>query len=178
MLIVGEFLAQSSMASQLRVGPNGEVPEPSAFLGAFSLVACDIGPDCAQLTASRSSPAPTRGYCNAQSFEELYQNFLASPWAYAQAMRYRGIIHTAIDTQNWGLIGLMPPCPSERRSNLRVPRDPPGPRRGYFRRREHAHVLDHAAAQRLGVVAAFERRHDAPLRVALATSTSFSVTQR
>jgi len=51
------------------------------------------------------------GYCNAASFEELYQNFLASPWAYAQAVRYRNIIHTAINTQNWSLLGLQPTVP-------------------------------------------------------------------
>jgi hypothetical protein len=48
-LIVGQFLAQSALTNQLRVGPTGESPEPSAFLGAFSLVACDFGPDCVQL---------------------------------------------------------------------------------------------------------------------------------
>jgi hypothetical protein len=112
MLIVGQFLAQSAMASQLRVGPNGEVPEPSAFLGGFSLVACDMGQDCSQMNREPLMACAYAGYCNAQSFEELYQNFLASPWAYTQAMRYRGIIHTAIDTRNWGLIGLLPPTPS------------------------------------------------------------------
>ena len=52
------------------------------------------------------------GYCNAQNFEDLYQSFLASPWAYTQAIRYRNLIHTAIDTHNWGLIGLGPPQPA------------------------------------------------------------------
>jgi hypothetical protein len=56
------------------------------------------------------------GYCNSTSFEELYQNFLASPWAYAQAVRYRGIIHTAINTQDWSLIGLQPPSTDKRRT--------------------------------------------------------------
>lgn len=109
LLIVGQFLAQSAMASQLRVGPNGEVPEPSAFLGGFSLVACDLGQDCSQLNREPLMACAYAGYCNAQSFEELYQNFLASPWAYTQAMRYRGLIHTAISTRNWSLIGLVPP---------------------------------------------------------------------
>ncbi len=109
MMIVGQFLAQSAMTSQLRVGPNGEVPEPSAFLGAFSLVACDMGPDCVQLNREPQLACAYGGYCNAVNFEELYQNFLASPWAYSQAMRYRGLIHTAIDTRNWGLLGLLPP---------------------------------------------------------------------
>ena len=108
MLIVGQFLAQSAMASQLRVGPNGEVPEPSAFLGAFSLVACDMVTDCVQLNREPQNACAYGGYCNATSFEELYQNFLASPWAYSQAMRYRGLIHTAIETRNWSLIGLVP----------------------------------------------------------------------
>jgi len=109
MMIVGNFLAQSAIATQLHIGANGEIPEPSAFLGAFSLVACDMTTDCVTLNREPQLACAYSGYCNAQTFEELYQNFLASPWAYAQASRYRNIIHTAINTQNWALIGLLPP---------------------------------------------------------------------
>jgi hypothetical protein len=108
MLYVGQFLAQNAVAQNLHVGPNGEVPEPSAFLGAFSLVACDVGQDCTSAHRDLMQACAYGGYCNAQSFEELYQNFLASPWAYAQALRYRAMIHSAIENQNWGLIGLTP----------------------------------------------------------------------
>ena len=118
MIIVGQFLAQSAMASQLRIGPNGEVPEPSAFLGAFSLVACDLGPDCTSLSREPQLACAYGGYCSSSSFEELYQNFLASPWAYTQAVRYRGIIHTAINTQNWSLIGLQPPAADKQRTTV------------------------------------------------------------
>lgn len=107
--IVGGYLSQSSVAAQLRIGPNGEVPEPAAFLGAFSLVACDFGPDCTSLSREPQLACAYGGYCDAQSFEQLYQNFLASPWAYSMAIRYSSIIHTAINTQNWSLIGLQPP---------------------------------------------------------------------
>jgi hypothetical protein len=107
-LIVGQFLAQSAMANQLRIGPTGEYPEPSAFLGAFSLVACDLGPDCVTLGRELQLACAHGGYCNAQTFEELYQNFLASPWAYSQAIRYRAIIYNAISTRDWALIGLRP----------------------------------------------------------------------
>ena len=109
MLTVGQFLAQSAMASQLHIGPNGEVPEPSAFLGAFSLVACDLETDCVQLSREPQLACAYGGYCSSATFEELYQNFLASPWVYTQAARYRNIIHTAINTRNWALIGLLPP---------------------------------------------------------------------
>jgi hypothetical protein len=109
MLIVGQYLSSSAVSSNLRIGPNGETPEPSAFLGAFSLVACDLGPECISLNRETLHACAQTGYCNAQSFEELYQNFLASPWAYSQAVRYRGIIHNAIDSRNWALIGLIPP---------------------------------------------------------------------
>ena len=108
MLYVGQFLAQNAVAQNLRVGLNGEVPEPSAFLGGFSLVACDVGQDCSAMHRDLQQACAYGGYCDAQSFEELYQNFLASPWAYAQALRYRGLIHTAIRDRNWGLIGLTP----------------------------------------------------------------------
>jgi hypothetical protein len=107
LLIVGNWLATQSSA--LRVGPNGEVPEPSAFLGGFSLVACDLGQDCSSMHREPLQACAYAGYCNAQSFEELYQNFLASPWAYTQAIRFRSMIHTAITTQDWALIGLVRP---------------------------------------------------------------------
>jgi hypothetical protein len=106
MLIVGEYLARQS--SHLRVGTNGETPEPSAFLGGFSLVACDVGLDCSQFHREPMMACAYGGYCNAANFEELYQNFLASPWAYTQAMRYRTLIHTAIRDRNWSLIGITP----------------------------------------------------------------------
>jgi hypothetical protein len=109
LLIVGGFLSQQVTASQLRIGTQGEVPEPSAFLGAFSLVACDFGPDCVALNREPLNACAYAGYCSAQTYEELYQNFLASPWVYAQAMRYREIILRAIATRNWALLGLVPP---------------------------------------------------------------------
>ena len=120
LLIVGGFLSQQSLASHLHIGPNGETPEPSAFLGAFSLVACDFGPDCAALSREPLNACAYAGYCSAENFEELYQSFLASPWAYAQAIRYRSIIHQAINTRNWALLGLTPDAPKAFRASAQV----------------------------------------------------------
>jgi hypothetical protein len=107
-LMVGQFLAQNAVAQNLRVGQNGEIPEPSAFLGGFSLVACDIGMDCTSVHRELMQACAYGNYCSSRSFEELYQNFLASPWAYSQAIRYQQLIHTAIRDRNWSLIGLTP----------------------------------------------------------------------
>jgi hypothetical protein len=117
-LIVGQFLAQSALTNQLHIGPTGESPEPAAFLGAFSLVACDFGPDCAQLKPELQLACAHGAYCDAQTFEELYQNFMASPWVYVNAMRYRGIIRNAIQTQDWSLIGLTPKAIAEMREKI------------------------------------------------------------
>ena len=76
--------------------------------GAFSLVACDVGQDCTSVHRDLQQACAYGGYCNAENFEELYQNFLASPWAYTQAQRYRALIHTAIRDRNWSLIGITP----------------------------------------------------------------------
>jgi hypothetical protein len=115
-MIVGQFLASNAVANQLRIGPNGgETPEPSAFLGAFSLVACQLGPDCISMTRDPQAACAYGAYCNATSYEELFQNFLASPWVYSQATRYSAIITTAINTRNWSLIGLQPPSTDKRR---------------------------------------------------------------
>ena len=107
MMIVGGFLAQSAMTTQLRIGPNGETPEPSALLGGFSLVACELS-DCVQLSREPQFACAYGGYCDAASFDELYQNFMVSPWTYIQARRYQDIINSAIETRNWALIGLVP----------------------------------------------------------------------
>ena len=107
-IIVGSFLSQSSVATQLHIGPGGEVPEPSAFLGAFSLVACELTTDCTSLNREPQLACAYSGYCDSQSFQELYQNFIASPWAYTQAARYSQIIQTAMNTGNWSLLGLVP----------------------------------------------------------------------
>jgi hypothetical protein len=107
-LIVGQFLAQSAMANQLRIGPTAEYPEPASFLGAFSIVACELGPDCITLRPEIDLACAHGGYCDAQTFATLYENFLASPWAHSVAMRYRDIIYNAINTRDWALLGLQP----------------------------------------------------------------------
>ena len=73
-------------------------------------MACDVGQECTNISQHRDllQACAYGGYCDAQSFEEMYRNYLASPWAYTQALRYRSLIHTAIDERNWGLIGLTP----------------------------------------------------------------------
>jgi hypothetical protein len=106
MVMVAQFLAQHRLIGELRIGPNGEVPEPASLVGAFSLVACDFQPTCPAFDREALQACAYAGYCSAGTYEELFANFLASPWSYSQAMRYRGIIHAAIDTQNWSLLGL------------------------------------------------------------------------
>jgi hypothetical protein len=108
MMIVGGFLTQNQVAATLHVGPNGEVPEPSAFLGGFSLASCEMA-DCLATNREAAMACAYGGYCNPTTFDELYQNFMASPWTYMQAMRYRNLVISAIDTHNWSLIGLTPP---------------------------------------------------------------------
>ncbi|MDH5265846.1 MAG: hypothetical protein OEX21_13945 [Betaproteobacteria bacterium] len=106
MVLVAQFLAQHRLIGELRIGPVGEVPEPASLVGAFSLVACDFQPTCPTFDREALQACAYAGYCSAGSYEELFANFIASPWAYSQAMRYRGIIHSAIETRNWGLLGL------------------------------------------------------------------------
>jgi hypothetical protein len=110
LLTVGGWLA--TQAPALRVGPRGEAPEPSAFLGGFSLAACDLGQDCSPTHRDLQQACAYGSYCNAQSFQELYQTYQASPWAWSQARGYQDMIHIAIATQNWALIGLVPPTSS------------------------------------------------------------------
>ncbi|MCW5591533.1 MAG: hypothetical protein KIS74_05520 [Burkholderiales bacterium] len=106
MVLVAQFLAQHQLIGELRLGPTGEIPDPASLVGAFSLVACDFQPTCSAFDREALQACAYAGYCSAGSYEELYANFLASPFAYAQALRYREIIRDAIETRNWSLLGL------------------------------------------------------------------------
>jgi hypothetical protein len=106
MMTVGALLAQSPIKELLRVGPNGEAPEPTAFIGAWNLVACDMGMDCGAQHRDLQQACAFASYCGAGHFEEHYQTFVASPFVFQQAQRYRALIHSAIDTRNWAQIGL------------------------------------------------------------------------
>lgn len=108
MLVVGGLLSQSPLKEQLRVGPNDEMPEPSAFLGAWNLVACDMGLDCGSQHRDLQQACAFAAYCGAGHFEQHYQTFVASPFVYQQAQRYRALIHSALQTHNWAQIGLGP----------------------------------------------------------------------
>jgi hypothetical protein len=107
-LSVGGLLAQSPLKEQLRIGPNGEIPEPSALLGAFNLVACDLGLDCGAQHRDLAQACAFAAYCGAGHFEEHYQTFVASPFVYQQAQRYRSLILQAMQTSDWAQIGLGP----------------------------------------------------------------------
>lgn len=103
---VAQLLAEHRLIEQLRIGPNGETPNASSLVGAFTLVACDFQPTCSAFDREALQACAHAGYCTAGSFEELYTNFLASPYAWSLASQYRTLIHTAIETHNWSLIGL------------------------------------------------------------------------
>jgi hypothetical protein len=107
-LTVGGLLSQSPLKEQLRVGPNEEMPEPSAFLGAWNLVACDMGLDCGSQHRDLQQACAFASYCGAGHFEQHYQTFIASPFVYQQAQRYRALIHSALQTHDWAQIGLGP----------------------------------------------------------------------
>jgi hypothetical protein len=105
-MTVGGLLAQSPIKEQLRVGPNEEMPEPTAFIGAWNLVACDMGLDCGAQHRDLQQACAFAAYCGAGHFEEHYQTFVASPFVYQQAQRYRALIHSALATRNWAQLGL------------------------------------------------------------------------
>lgn len=103
---VAQMLAEHRLIEQMRIGPNGETPNPASLVGAFTLVACDFQPTCSAFDREALQACAHAGYCSAGSFEELYANFLASPFAWSLASQYRTLIHTAIETRDWSLLGL------------------------------------------------------------------------
>ena len=103
---VAQLLAEHRLIEQMRIGPSGETPNPASLVGAFTLVACDFQPTCSAFDREALQACAHAGYCSAGSFEELYANFLASPFAWSLASQYRTLIHTAIESRNWSLLGL------------------------------------------------------------------------
>jgi hypothetical protein len=107
-LTIGSLLAQAPLNQQIRIGPNGEIPETSAFIGAWNLVACDLGLECTAQHRELQQACAFASYCGAGHFEEHYQTFMASPYVYQLAQRYRAMILTAMDSHDWSQIGLSP----------------------------------------------------------------------
>ena len=107
-LTIGSLLAQAPLNQQIRIGPNGEIPETSAFIGAWNLVACDLGLECTAQHREMQQACAFAGYCGAGHFEEHYQTFMASPYVYQLAQRYRAMILSAMDSHDWAQVGLSP----------------------------------------------------------------------
>ena len=96
---------EPAVASQLRVGPNGEQPEQSAFLGAFTLVVCDFAPDCVNMLREREQACAYGGYCNAGSFEEIGKYETTDDIAFAYTTRMgRDGKRQAYEDMVWALI--------------------------------------------------------------------------
>ena len=106
----GAVASETGSADQDATGKHkGDHGAPSDAFPAFTNDAPQIKNNGGSVLARPSLVTVTwSSDPNAQTFEELYQDFLASPYSYATAARYRNIIHTAINTQNWSLIGLSP----------------------------------------------------------------------
>ena len=107
-LSIGSLLSQAPLNQQIRIGPNGEIPETSAFIGAWNLVACDLGLECTAQHRELQQACAFAGYCGAGQFEEHYQTFMASPYVYQLAQRYRAMILSAMDSHDWSQVGLSP----------------------------------------------------------------------
>jgi hypothetical protein len=97
-MIVGQFLASASMASQLRIGPNGETRAlrvPRRVLAG----GLPVRPDCISMTRDPQSACAYGAYCNATSYEDALPELPREPWVYSNATRYSSIIHTAINSR-------------------------------------------------------------------------------
>jgi hypothetical protein len=107
-LTIGSLLSQAPLNQQIHIGPNGEIPETSAFIGAWNLVACDLGLECSAQHRELQQACAFASYCGAGTFEEHYQTFMVSPYVAQLAQRYRAMIDSAMDSHDWAQVGLSP----------------------------------------------------------------------
>ena len=107
-LAVGGLLPSRRSRNSCASAPTTKCPSRPPSSARSNLVACDMGLDCGSQHRDLQQACAFASYCGAGHFEEHYQTFIASPFVYQQAQRYRALIHAAIQTHNWAQIGLGP----------------------------------------------------------------------
>jgi hypothetical protein len=120
MVIAGRLLSNTYNDLTIRIGPEGQVVEPRAFMNAWQILACDYGYPCGSDNTRLLSECALQGHCNASTLQDYLFYYGGSPHDSQLVTQYQGILRNAIETGDWSQVAV-----------ARGPR-PPGSQRMFF----------------------------------------------
>jgi len=103
-VIAGRTLASSFRDLAVRVGPDREVIESSAFRDAALLLACEYGYACGENNSRVLNACAFQGRCGVASLPDYLFYYEASPYDAQLVDRYRTMLRQAADTGDWSAI--------------------------------------------------------------------------
>jgi hypothetical protein len=120
MMVAGRLLSNTWHDLTVRIGPEGQVVEPRAFMNAWQILACDYGYPCGAENTRVLTECALHGHCNASTLQDYLFYYGGSPNDSQLVTQYQGILRTAIESGDWSQVSV-----------VRGPR-PPGSQRMFF----------------------------------------------
>ena len=107
MVTAGRLLSNTWNDLTIRLGPEGQVVEPRAFMNAWQILACDYGCACGGDNARVLSECALQGHCNAASLQDFLFYYGGSPHDSQLVTQYQGILRAAIESGDWSQLSVV-----------------------------------------------------------------------
>lgn len=120
MVIAGRLLSNTWHDLTVRIGPEGEMVEPRAFVNAWQILACDYGYPCGADNSRVLAECALQGHCQAASLQDYLFYYGGSPHDSQLVSQYQAILRNAVESGDWSQVSV-----------VRGPR-PPGAQRMFF----------------------------------------------
>lgn len=107
LVIAGRALATS--ASELRIGPDAQLVEPTAFMDAWLMLACEYGYPCGEDSPRVLQGCAYQGHCDASSLQDYLYYYSSTPHDSQLQVQYQSVLRGAAGSGNWSLITVVRP---------------------------------------------------------------------
>jgi hypothetical protein len=104
---VGRLLSNTWQDLTVRVGADGTVVEPRAFMNAWQILACDYGHNCGAANERLLSECAVQGHCDASSLPDHLFFYGGSPHDSQLVTQYQAILRAAIETGDWSQLSMV-----------------------------------------------------------------------
>jgi hypothetical protein len=110
LVIAGRVLAAS--ARELRIGPEGQAVEPTAFQNAWLMLACEYGYPCGGDNPRVQQGCAYQGHCDAGSLQDYLFYYGSTPHDSQLLTQYQSALRGAVQSGDWSQIHLVRVGPS------------------------------------------------------------------
>jgi hypothetical protein len=107
MVVAGRLLSNTWNDLTVRIGPDGQVVEPRAFVNAWQILACDYGYPCGADNTRVLAECALQGHCQAASLQDFLFYYGGSPHDSQLVSQYQAILRNAVETGDWSQLSVV-----------------------------------------------------------------------